>query len=428
MNKKCYVIGGGTVAHITNHFATCSPAYGGTAKAISRMVQNSNLCTSLDVDLILTKMAGGEEIETNEDVANWVDKIKKDLDTKIVFFNCALVDFEPRKLNLFSTENRTLENIMENDSIYHFGKHVTRLESRNKHLVLSLKPSEKIISSIRKDRKDIFLVGFKATCGDTKQEMFLKGLRLCKEASCNLVLVNDTKTRWNMIITPEEAAYHETDNREEVLKNLVEMTLLRSNLTFTQSTVIAGDLIPWSSELIPDSLRKAVDYCIKGNAYKPFNGSTVGHFAVKLSDTEFLTSVRKSNFNDLAKNGMVKIKTDGPDTVLAYGAKPSVGGQSQRIVFKDHPGMDCILHFHSPLKMTANKDIPIATQRAYECGSHECGKNTSNHLATFGNLKAVMLQDHGPNIVFNKNIDPKELIDFIQANFELTAKTGGYTV
>ncbi|MGK3945590.1 class II aldolase/adducin family protein, partial [Streptomyces caeruleatus] len=88
-------------------------------------------------------------------------------------------------------------------------------------------------------------------------------------------------------------------------------------------------------------------------AYKPFNGVTVGHFACKVDDNTFLTSIRKTNFNDLSKVGMVKIVTDGPDTVLAYGAKPSVGGQSQRIIFKDHPNYDCVVHFHCPIKSSS---------------------------------------------------------------------------
>jgi hypothetical protein len=210
----------------------------------------------------------------------------------------------------------------------------------------------------------------------------------------------------------------------ECLTNLVDMTLLRSHLTFTRSTIVAGEPVKWDSDLIPDSLRTVVNYCISESAYKPFRGSTVGHFAAKLDDTTFLTSIRKSNFNDIEKNGLVKIKTDGPDSVIAYGARPSVGGQSQRIVFTDHPEYNCIVHFHCPIKPESL--VPIVSQREYECGSHQCGNNTSKGLTKFGNLSAVYLDNHGPNIVFNSTIDPKEVIDFIQQNFDLTSKTGGY--
>ena len=213
-----------------------------------------------------------------------------------------------------------------------------------------------------------------------------------------------------------------------MLEELVDMVFYRSHLTFTRSTVVEGKPVSWNDERVPQSLRLAVNYCIKHDAYKPFGDSTVGHFATKLSDTEFLTSIRKSNFNRLEENGLVYVKTDGPDTVIAYGAKPSVGGQSQRIIFNDHKGMDCVLHFHSPLKEDHSDDIPVVSQREVECGSHQCGKNTSDNLKQFGNIKAVMLNHHGPNIIFNKDIDPQEVIGFIERNFDLTQKTGGYNL
>jgi TPP-dependent indolepyruvate ferredoxin oxidoreductase alpha subunit len=36
------------------------------------------------------------------------------------------------------------------------------------------------------------------------------------------------------------------------------------------------------------------------------------------------------------------------------------------------------------------------------------------------------LQEHGPNIIFHRSINPQEVIDFIEANFDLSEKTGGY--
>lgn len=423
--KNIHIFGGGTVAHIANHFAVCAPAYGTTARHLNHIILRNKLFDNFNTHLELTRMGAGytnstracdyPKLETNEDVAARIEELKKDPNTKIIFFSCALVDFKPA----LGTQH---------DNMFtEFGKYTQRLESKGE-LCVSFVPTEKIISNIRNGRKDIFLVGFKTTCGATKQEMYEKGLRLCKEGSVNLVLVNDTKTRWNMIVTPEEAAYHESADRDYVLRHLVDMTFWRSHLTFTQSTVVAGEPIPWSSEQVPSALRQVVDYAINKNAYKPFMGKTVGHFAHKLSDTEFLTSIRKTNFNELDKTGLVRIKTDGPDTVLAYGAKPSVGGQSQRIVFKDHKDMDCIVHFHCPLRENHPDEIISASQREVECGSHQCGQNTSSHLKQFGNLKAVMLLNHGPNIVFNKNIDPQEVIDFIERNFDLSKKTGGYNL
>lgn len=37
-----------------------------------------------------------------------------------------------------------------------------------------------------------------------------------------------------------------------------------------------------------------------------------------------------------------------------------------------------------------------------------------------------MLDQHGPNVVFNSSTDPRKVIDFIERNFDLSAKTGGY--
>lgn len=415
--KNVHIFGGGTVNHITSHFSVCSPAYGTTAKKLEKLCKDR--FKESNIHLELTKMAGGS-LETNDDVLVRVNELKNNPKTKVIFFNCAIVDWVVNEAKYLKEEEIKL------------GKYESRMESRHIssndfNINLKLTPSKKIIPLIRNNRKDIFLVGFKTTCGASKQEMYEKGLRLCKD-SVNLVLVNDVKTRWNMIITPEEASYHESDDRDFVLKQLVDMAWYRSQLTFTQSTVIAGSPVSWYDDRIPNSLRTVVDYCVEKNAYKPFKDATVGHFAIKLSDNEFLTSIRKSNFNNLKENGLVYVKTDGPDSVIAYGAKPSVGGQSQRIIFKDHPGYDCIVHFHCPLRDGNKNNIPIRSQREVECGSHQCGENTNQGLKQFGNLKVVMLDKHGPNIIFNKNTDPLEVIYFIEENFELDKKTGGYNL
>lgn len=473
-NKKIHIIGGGTVFHLAPHFALCSPAYGTTAKKLHDVC--SVKFPTLDSELHLTKMAGGDKLETNADIEKLIEELTADPATKIIFLTAAMCDYErnlnkqdalptdatddcPNKLAVyrFVSTSKTdpkiaiaLENIailehisscthcqkiweaakIDSESLITSkevfqGKYGKRLKTRqNTNVHLDLVPSQKVVGNIRKNRKDIFAIAFKTTSGATPDEQYIAGLHLLKESSVNLVFANDVKTRLNMVITPEEARYHETTNREEALMGLIEMTYLRSHLTFTRSTVVAGKPVPWDSELVPEALRTVVDYCIQKGAYKPFRGATVGHFACKLNDNTFLTSIRKTNFNDLPSTGLVRIETDGPDSVLAYGAKPSVGGQSQRIVFNEHKEYDCIVHFHSPIKK--GSEVPQVSQREYECGSHQCGNQTSKGLKKFGNLSAVYLQEHGPNIVFNRSIDPQEVIDFIDANFNLNEKTGGY--
>lgn len=405
-NKSIHILGGGTFSHVRSHLALAAPAFGETARKLETLCKEK--FTTMDIHLHLTRMADNtsKKLVTNDDIKLLTELIRKDLNTKIVFFNIAMCDFDGQ--------------IGEVPS----GKYAERLQTQFGSQQIDITPSTKVIKSIRtKERKDIFLVAFKTTCGVSEHEQYLRGLKLMKENSCNLVLANDTETRVNMIITPEEAKYHVTKNREEALRQLVDMTYYRSHLSFTHSTVVEGSPIPWNSDLVYPVLRTIVNHCIEENAYKVFNGSTVGHFAAKIGEKEFLTSIRKSNFNDLEEVGMVRVVTDSDDTVLAYGAKPSVGGQSQRIIFSEHNDYDCIVHFHCPI--FNESQVPIVSQREYECGSHQCGQNTSNGLQRFGNLSAVMLDNHGPNIVFHHSIDPQEVIDFIDQNFNLASKTSG---
>jgi hypothetical protein len=405
-SKKVAIIGGGTVFHVRSHLALCAPAYGGTARWLNEAFKK----TTLEPELYLTRMAGGNLIETNEHILELTQRLVSRQDVRVIILSAAMCDFQGSVGGAIGKTGQRLSSRKYSDPECPL------------HMVLT--PAEKVIESIRKHRKSVFLVGFKSTNMATEDDQYKDALGLCKRASCNLVFANDAYSRKNMIVTPEEARYHVTTDHNSALQGLVEMVVARSQLNFTRSTVMAGDPIPWSSPMIPMSLKRVVNYCISQNAYRPFNGVTAGHFACNLGSNVFLTSIRKTNFNDLEKVGLVMVKTDGDDNVLAYGAKPSVGGQSQRIVFKEHDGFDCIVHFHCPIK--PGSDVPAISQREFECGSHECGARTSKGLKQFGNLKAVYLDNHGPNIVFPASIDPKEVINFIEANFDLTHKTGGY--
>lgn len=405
-NKKIHILGGGTFSQVRSHLALSAPAFGETARRLAELC--SQEMPTLDINLHLTAMAGGDRnLVINDDVQSLVDTLVLDPATKIIIMTVAFCDY-----------NGDIDGVPGT-------KLSPRLHSRtDTSKQINIFPAPKVLNLIRKSRKDIFLVAFKTTVGATEDQQYVEALHLLKESSCNLVLANDIDLRRNMIVTPEEARYCVTSDRSLALKELVAMIKTRSHLTFTRSTVVAGEPIPWDSDEVYPSLRAVVNHCIQEGAYKPFRGATVGHFACKIGDNVFLTSIRKSNFNDLAKTGLVKVVTDGPDNVLAYGAKPSVGGQSQRIVFEDHPDYDCIVHFHCPKK--PESEVPTVSQKEYECGSHECGRNTSNGLKRFGNLSAVYLAEHGPNIVFNHSIDPKEVIEFIETNFDLARKTGGY--
>lgn len=480
--RRFYIITGGTMVHVAPHFALCAPAFGSVGEAIGKELKRLFRAPQgpgrvgrheewlsrefgiepdptrsgfseggaffveeapVAVRILRTTMAGGGDLtsemkkiyaaagikflETNEDLEKLVDHLVTLPSTKGIVLAAAVCDWEPSDV-----ETVDHGELPHGDPSPEFGKRHPRLQTSWGDLLLRLRPADKLIQRIRRERKDIFLVGFKATTGMSEQEQYVTGLGLLKDASCNLVFANDVHEHRNMVITPEEAKYHVTKDRKEAVRGLCEMIAMRSQLHFTRSTVVDGDPIPWDSPEVPDSLRTVVNHCIRRGAYKPFKGKTVGHFATRGPRPGVIyTSRRKSNFNELPKNGLLRIDAVGDDAVVAYGAKPSVGGQSQRIIFDEHPDVDCIVHFHCPLRpdATGRPAPPVRQQRPYECGSHECGLNTSKGLREMvlgrETLKAVMLDEHGPNICFSKNTDPALVIEFIEAFFDLTAKTGG---
>lgn len=195
-NKKIAILGGGTNTYISNHLALSAPAYGTTARILANKFKEHPE-NKMDVELILTKMARigrfrNNSPDTPEDVEALVDKLVADPDTRVIIFNVAMVDYKPVKL---FKERIGLRNSIDDDWITvrdKFGKYEGRLNtSDNPELILDLTIQDKIIQKIRKERKDILLVGFKTTCGATKEEQYNKGLKLCKDASANIVFVND---------------------------------------------------------------------------------------------------------------------------------------------------------------------------------------------------------------------------------------------
>jgi transcriptional regulator with XRE-family HTH domain len=403
-HSDIHVIGGGTFSRVRHHFSLCAEAFGTTADEIAASCARRGRPSVVH----LTRMADrASPLVTSEDVGLLVDRLVADPGVRVLFMNAALCDFDGQIGDVPS------------------GKYARRLRSRDGQQSMALTPANKVIGRIRAERKDIFAVGFKTTAGESADMQYRIALDLLKSSSLNLVLANDPVTRMNMVVAPEEACYHQTTDRAEALEGLVEMTLSRSANTFTRSTVLPGESVPWSSEMVPDNLRQVVDHCIARGAYKPFRGVTAGHFAVRLEEGRILTSKRKHDFNRLAQEGMVLVEYEGRDRVLAHGFKPSVGGQSQRVVFEEHTDADCIVHFHAPLRADARDRLPMVDQWPNECGSHQCGQATSRGLEAFGNLSAVMLDGHGPNVVFSRHASAQEVVDFIEANFDLSQKTGG---
>lgn len=418
--KNIYVLGGGTVFHLRPHFALSAPAYGKTARKIAGILSKKlNTDENYNVITGLTKMCGSvkdNEVcigETNSDVTSYVESIISDPFSKIVFFSSAICDFEG---NVGEINNNTFIRSTS-------GKNEKRLQSRtDTQMYVELKASDKIIKKIREYRKDIFLVGFKTTAGATEDEQYQAGLELLKSNSCNLVLANDVHTGLNMIICPEMAKYSVSTERDVVLNELVNISLMRSSNVFERTTILNGELVDFNSEQVPDVLRKVVKWAVENGAYKPFNNVTVGHFGFLDNNSTLWSSRRKQNYNlpgalDLVKVDFLQNKP------IAYGAKPSAGVRSQNMVLKAYkPQNSCIIHFHCPI--LPNSKVKVMSQKPFECGSIQCGNNTISGLTYINdNISAVMLDKHGPNIVFSDNAKAEDVISFIKENFDLSRQT-----
>jgi len=353
VQKTTVIIGGGTFSHIRNHLSLAAPAFGSTAKLLQYLIPNSKL--------VLTKMAdGSSKLVTNEDIIEYIDGLLKLESTGTIIFNVAMCDF-----------SGTIGNI---DS----GSHAERLETKNGIVDVILTPAEKYIQSIRVARPDIFLVGFKTTTGKTSDEQFKIALNFMKRTKCNLVLANDTVTRNNMVIVPEETSYFETIDRDQVLRDLANIILLRQNLTYHRTTLIKNKNT--SINYYPTIFNRVLLYLIHNKAFKIINGCkfTPGHFCYKYNDNTYISSQRKADHNKIYENGLTKV-TIKHDKIIAIGTKkPSVGFTSQKLLFDKYPKFNCIIHTHNPLKK--NSQIPVASQLSYQCGSIECGQNTAKNI------------------------------------------------
>lgn len=227
--KKIYVMGGGTISHIRNHLALCAPAFGSTARDIATMCKLRFIMhPDREILSILTKMADPsglfgnqrEDIVTNDDVTTYLDAIKQDPHTKVIFFNIAMCDWTAQ----------VAVAVDSNEIAIASGKYAKRLKTEEGHKMLLLSPAEKIIKTIRQDREDIFVVGFKTTCGASLAVQKTAGSKLLEASNINLVLVNDTRLRTNVIIAQEGIISTQTSDREKALLELVDTTFRRANL------------------------------------------------------------------------------------------------------------------------------------------------------------------------------------------------------
>jgi hypothetical protein len=196
MSASILILGGGTFYHVRNHLSIAAPAFGTTAKWLHEAL--------VDSDLVLTKMADtSSSLETNADVKKFVDAYLAKEMLSCIIMNVALCDYEG-----------TIDTVVS-------GKHAKRLQSRAGKQLMDLTASDKVIASIKEQRPDVFLVGFKTTTNFSPDEQQAAAYRMLSESKGDLVLANDTVTRHNLLINAKNERLIASDDRIEVLKRLV---------------------------------------------------------------------------------------------------------------------------------------------------------------------------------------------------------------
>jgi phosphopantothenoylcysteine synthetase/decarboxylase len=196
MSAAILILGGGTFYHVRNHLSIAAPAFGTTARWLKENLVGS--------ELVLTKMAdSASSLETNADVKAFVDESLTKKTLRCLIMNVALCDYEG-----------TIGHVAS-------GKHVQRLQSRAGKQLMDLVPSDKVISSVKEQRPDILLVGFKTTTNFSPEEQQKAAYRMLSESKGDLVLANDTVTRHNLLINSKNECLIASKDRIEVLKRLV---------------------------------------------------------------------------------------------------------------------------------------------------------------------------------------------------------------
>jgi len=474
---KVYIVCGGTINHVAPHLALSAQAKGSVGLKIYQNLtktkwsinwpesavkggekENPNkgvefvlVPTTMafyecrdnisDEYLELLKSAGLKKLETHKHVKKLLKFLTNQEDTKGIVLPAAICDYKARIIKKISPNKMTLSQVVE----FNPGKKAKRLKTSEGNLSIEITPTEKLVHSIRRKRKDIFLVSFKTMAGESVERNYKTGLESLKKNKSNLVFINDIKNKYNMIMTPEEFVYGFKDRNDAVIE-LSEMIWNRLNLSYHQ-TIVKGRERANLRQLekdgnIPSNFNKVLSHLISSKAYKPFQviderksgpskfkQITVGHFGCKVTGIDNfyrLSSVRTSNHNNVMTNGAIEIIAEEGKTITVSGGKPSVGEHTQRAMYdKLGAKADSIVHFHCPLKEGVT-NIPVRLQKPYQCGTDECAMNTRYGLGEVApGIYAVHLEGHGPNIAFSKDVPADDVTKFIDAHWDLSKKEDG---
>lgn len=211
--KAIYIITGGSMVHVTPHFALCAPAYGQVGVEIynrlSAHVTVQPNCADYQIHLIKTRMAGpnapttiehltglgiSPSPESNHDLKVLVNRLVQEPETAALIVAAAICDFEPVELTAVTSDRFV--------NMTQFGKDQARLH-HVKSLMLELRPSEKVIDNVKQNRSDLRLVTFKTTAGLNEDELFAQASYNLERSQSDLVFANDIQHHLNLVVTPE---------------------------------------------------------------------------------------------------------------------------------------------------------------------------------------------------------------------------------
>lgn len=246
--KYLYVITGGTLVHVSPHFALCAPAYGHVGETIEAQVHTA-IATAragemLRACLIRTRLAGpnsadtlarlrrlgvADAPETNADVRTLVKAIVRDPEAAALVMAAAICDFEPVALTAVADGRSEIRGV--------FGKAQPRLHHVDR-LSLELEPSAKIIDEVKRARPDLVLATFKTTAGVSTDEMVAQARHNLARSESDFVFANDVHHRTNCVVALDGGVLRGRE-RDEALRHLagaiVEQVLGRAPNASTQT-------------------------------------------------------------------------------------------------------------------------------------------------------------------------------------------------
>lgn len=181
------ITAGGTIERIDKVRSIANKSTGALSATIAtefkKQIPNANIIYICSVGAKQPNNATIIQIETIEELRIALQNNIKN--ATIIIHAMAVSDYKVQK-------------IVDANTFYKLGKNAKALDknkklSSNDNIIMILEKNEKIISTIKKMNKEIFLVGFKLLVDVTDSELIDTGYKLLLANDCDLVVANDLK-------------------------------------------------------------------------------------------------------------------------------------------------------------------------------------------------------------------------------------------